>query len=165
MAHYALIDESGLVVQVIVGRDEAGFDGESYYSGNGLTAKRTSYNTFHGVHYTQNVHLAQDPEAEPGVMIATYEQVVSSDQTKAFRKNYAGIGMIYDSVRDAFMWPQPYPSWVLDENTCVWHAPVAQPEDGSEYAWSEPQTQWVAKPNDGAPYVWSAEDDAWLRAL
>ena len=55
-----------------------------------------------------------------------------------FRKNYAGIGYTYDSERDAFIPPQPYASWVLDEDTCLWNAPCAAPDDGKPYEWVEP---------------------------
>ena len=58
------------------------------------------------------------------------------------RKNYAGIDYFYDQVRDAFIAPQPYPSWTLDENTCLWEAPVAYPDDDKEYYWDESTTNW-----------------------
>jgi hypothetical protein len=60
-----------------------------------------------------------------------------------FRKNYAGIGFTYDSDRDAFIPPKPYDSWVLNENTCQWECPVAYPTDGKDYAWFEPNQQWI----------------------
>ena len=60
-----------------------------------------------------------------------------------FRKNYAGIGYTYDAVRDAFIAPQPFPSWVLDEDTCQWQAPVPYPTDGGVYAWDEEEGDWV----------------------
>ena len=60
-----------------------------------------------------------------------------------FRKNYAGKGHTYDSVRDAFYQPQPYPSWTLNETTCKWEAPVAFPTDGKIYEWNENTTNWV----------------------
>lgn len=79
---------------------------------------QTSYNTYMGKH----------PEGRP------------------LRKNYAGIGYTYDPVRDAFIPPQPYPSWVLDEDTCSWDAPVAYPSDGKAYIWDEPSLAWVEVP-------------------
>ena len=60
------------------------------------------------------------------------------------RKNYAGIGFTYDTVRDAFVAPQPYASWVLDEATCRWEAPVAMPSEGGPWAWDEDTESWVA---------------------
>ena len=129
MAHYAILDENNMVTSVITGRDEndtAGgvTDWEAYY-GNRMNAvvKRTSYNTYGGIHYT---------DGEP-----------SADQSKAFRFHYAGIGFTYDADRDAFIPPKPFESWVLDEDTCLWDAPVAYPEDGEDYTWDEESTSWT----------------------
>jgi hypothetical protein len=77
---------------------------------------QTSYNTHGGVHATGGTPL---------------------------RKNYAGIGFTYDRTKDAFIPPQPYASWVLDDNTCLWNAPVAVPADGKRYTWDEATTSWV----------------------
>jgi hypothetical protein len=74
--------------------------------------RQTSYNTYGGVHYST------DDEGN---------RVPSNDQSKALRFNYAGIGFTYDENRDAFIPPQPYASWVLDEDTCLWVAPIAYP--------------------------------------
>ncbi len=60
------------------------------------------------------------------------------------RKNYAGIGYSYDAVRDAFIAPQPYPSWILDEATCRWGAPVPMPSEGGPWTWDEETLSWVA---------------------
>ena len=76
---------------------------------------QTSYNTSGGKH----------PEGRP------------------LRKNYAGIGYTYDPVRDAFIPPQPYASWTLDEETCQWQSPVAMPTDGKQYVWDEATLQWA----------------------
>jgi hypothetical protein len=76
---------------------------------------QTSYNT----------HGGQHPEGRP------------------LRKNYAGIGHTYDSQRDAFIPPQPYPSWGLNEETCLWEAPVAMPTDDKMYRWDEATTSWI----------------------
>lgn len=59
------------------------------------------------------------------------------------KKNYAGIGYTYDSIKDVFIPPKPYDSWILDEDTCLWNAPVSYPEDGNEYEWNENTTSWV----------------------
>ena len=59
------------------------------------------------------------------------------------RKNYAGIGYAYDAARDAFIAPQPFPSWVLNEQSCQWEAPVPMPTDGKRYAWDEDAKAWV----------------------
>jgi len=59
------------------------------------------------------------------------------------RKNYAGIGFTYDADRDAFIPPQPYPSWVINEQTCIWEAPVPYPNDGKRYNWDENTLSWI----------------------
>ena len=64
-----------------------------------------------------------------------------------FRKNYAGIGYTYDAGRDAFIPPQPFPSWVLDEDTCLWNAPTPMPTDGKFYAWDEATQTWIEVTN------------------
>ena len=69
------------------------------------------------------------------------------------RKNFAGIGYTYDPDRDAFIPPKPYDSWVLDEETCRWEAPVPYPDDGVMYRWDEETTDWVA-------VVWESETPA-----
>lgn len=58
------------------------------------------------------------------------------------RKNFAGAGFTYDSTRDAFIPPKPFESWVLNEETCLWDAPVAMPDDGNRYTWNEETTSW-----------------------
>lgn len=62
---------------------------------------------------------------------------------RPLRKNYAGIGYIYDSQRDAFICPQPYASWTLNEETCLWNAPIPMPTDNKLYSWDEPTTSWI----------------------
>jgi len=125
MAHYAVLDSGNTVTMVFVGRDDVveGIDDwETYYAPNGFTVKQTSYNTSGGIHYT---------DGEP-----------SEDQSQAFRFNYAGIGFTYDETRDAFIPPQPYASWVLDEDTCLWVAPIAYPAEGV-HVWDEQAGDWV----------------------
>jgi hypothetical protein len=118
MAHFAKV-ENGIVVQVIVAEQNVI---DSGVFGHGWV--QTSYNTRGGVHY--------DPSTgEP-----------SADQSKALRKNYAGVGYAYDSVNDLFIPPQPYPSWTLDEDTCFWNPPVAMPTDGKMYSWNEESLSW-----------------------
>ena len=73
---------------------------------------------------------------------------VQTSYNATIRKNYAGIGMVYDSIRDAFIAPKPYASWILNEETCRWEAPVAYPTDGLMYAWNEELTDWEAIVND-----------------
>jgi len=127
MAHYAQLDSENIVVQVFVGRDdvvEGIADWETYYAPEGFTVKQTSYNTYGGVHYTNGLP--------------------SDDQSKALRFNYAGIGYSYDETRDAFIPPQPYASWVLDEDTCLWDSPIPYPTDSEGiYNWNEETQSWV----------------------
>ena len=85
-------------------------------------------------------------DSSPGEWIQTSYNThggVHSNGETPLRKNYAGIGFTYDSVRDAFISPQPYPSWVLDEDTCIYEAPVPYPTDGLIYSWDEDTTSWV----------------------
>jgi len=130
MAHYAYLDENNIVTSVIVGPDEsADTDWEAYFAAKGKgRSVRTSYNTRAGVHYT---------DGEP-----------SEDQSKALRFNYAGIGFTYDEDRDAFIPPKPFDSWVLDEDTCLWVAPVPYPTDGADYTWNEELQEWTAVENE-----------------
>lgn len=70
-------------------------------------------------------------------------QWVQTSYTSSIRKNYAGIGFIYDSTRDAFYEPQPYPSWTLNEDTCKWEAPIPYPMDNEPHIWVEKLQQWI----------------------
>jgi len=111
MPHYALLNNN-IVVQVIVGSSD---DQEAEYAEMfGLACKRTSYNTRGGVHFAGGT---------------------------PYRKNYAGIGYTFDAVRDAFIPPAPYGSWVLNETTCLWDAPVPMPTPGV-YRWNESTLTW-----------------------
>jgi len=84
----------------------------------------------HGwVQTSYNTHGGQHPEGRP------------------LRKNYAGIGYTYDSQRDAFIPPQPFPSWNLNEETCLWDSPVPYPTDDKHYSWDEATTSWVEVEN------------------
>jgi hypothetical protein len=85
-------------------------------------------------------------DSSPGEWIQTSYNTsggVHANGGTPLRKNYAGIGYAYDSVRDAFIPPSPYASWVLNEDTCLWDCPVAYPTDGSAYSWDEDNQQWV----------------------
>lgn len=134
MAHYALLDSDNIVTQVITGGDEnENIDYERLYSNfHNQTCKRTSYNTYRGKHYT-NTKTS---------VYGVFNRVESTDQSKAFRKNYAGIGFKYDSTRDAFIPPKPYNSWILNEKTCDWESPVEYPDDGNIYLWNEETQSW-----------------------
>jgi hypothetical protein len=125
MAHYAFLDSNNVVVEVITGRDETEIvngisDWEDHYGNfRGMRCLRTSYNTTKGVHLFGG---------EP------------------FRKNYAGVGFIYDADRDAFIPPKPFDSWILNDATCWWEAPIPMPTDGKYYIWDESSLGWV-EPN------------------
>jgi hypothetical protein len=122
MAHYAYIDHYNIVTSIIVGKDESDPPGnwEEYYG-----ALRTSYNTRGGVYY--------DPETG----------LPAADQSKAFRKNFAGVGYKYDKEKDAFIPPKPYSSWILNETSCTWEPPIPYPTDGNSYYWDEHDLSWA----------------------
>jgi len=115
-------------------------DNSVYWEGFYRGCKRTSYNTQGGVH-----KLGGTP----------------------FRKNYAGVGFIYDPVRDAFYSAQPYASWTLDEDTCYWQPPTPRPE-GMDWCWKEDTTEWVdyvyINPDSNQPYpswTWDTTNGIW----
>jgi len=129
LAHFARI-KNGIVDGITTGRDddenreeELGHDEWIY--------RRTSYNTRGGVYYDPNT-------GQP-----------AEDQSKSFRKNYAGIGYSYSSIRDAFIPPKPFNSWILNETTCLWESPTPVPSDvgtgepPKRYTWDEATTSWV----------------------
>lgn len=134
MAHYAILDSNNIVTQVITGKDEGGdIDWEVYYGEiHNATCKRTSYNTIGGVHYTRE---ATDVNGIQNL-------IVSDDQTKAYRKNYAGIGYKYDAIIDAFIEPKPYESWILNEETCMYESPIPYPDNDNRYDWNEETQTW-----------------------
>jgi hypothetical protein len=122
MAHFAKLDESNVVLEVNV---------------------------------VDNIWLMQDGvESEiKGIQFLVdwsggYSNWKQTSYNGKIRKNYAGIGYKYDSQRDAFIPPQPFPSWVLNEDTCLWDAPTPYPTDGQFYQWDEATTSWVAVPTE-----------------
>ena len=116
MAHWAELDENNIVTRVLVGSNDDPDEGYQWLIDNlGGTWVKTSYNTQGGVHSLGGTPL---------------------------RKNYAGIGYSYDSTRDAFIPPKPFNSWNLNENSCLWEAPIAYPTDGKMYTWDEESINW-----------------------
>ena len=105
--------ENNIVQEVIVAEQEFINSGAV---GDPTTWIQTSYNTHRGVHTQGGTPL---------------------------RKNYAGVGFTYDLERDAFIPPKPYNSWILNESTCLWEAPVAMPQDGNIYTWNEKTLTWI----------------------
>jgi len=106
----------GVVTQVIVAEPEFF---QTFVDSSPGEWIQTSYNTYGGEHKLGGTPL---------------------------RKNYAGIGFTYDRVKDAFIPPKPFASWVLNEDTCLWEAPVAMPQDGKIYFWDEPTINWIEQP-------------------
>ena len=113
MSHFAQIDENNIVTQVIVIEQDMVDTG---LFGEPPSWIQTSYNTSGGVHKLGGTPL---------------------------RKNYAGIGYSYDVTRDAFIPPKPFNSWVLNEDTCVYEAPIPMPNDGKMYSWNEDTLAWI----------------------
>ena len=120
MSHFAEIDENNEVIRVLVGDTNLSDEEALIFMHDAFGGKwlQTSYNTIMGEH-----KLGGTP----------------------FRKNYAGPGMIYDEARDAFLYPQPYASWILNEETCWWEPPIPIPNDENLYDWDEESRSWVIR--------------------
>jgi len=129
MAHFAEVVD-GIVQRVIVAEQDV----EDTQEG---TWVQTSYNTRGGVHWT-----TEEVTVTLGGQTITSPKPVPSGGV-ALRKNFAGIGHTYDSTRDAFYAPQPYASWTLNNDSCIWEAPTAYPDDDKHYIWDEDTTSWV----------------------
>lgn len=120
MAHYCILNDNNEVIDAFPGVDETetieGLSPEEWYGKfHGHKCLRYSFNTRGGIHVSGGT---------------------------PFRKNPGGIGFFYDSIRDAFIPPKPYPSWLLDEDTCQWEAPIEYPSDGKFYTWNESSQNW-----------------------
>ena len=135
MAHFAKIGLNSKVIEVLsvnnevlkdsngVEQESIGIDFLTKLTGWAIW-KQTSYNTKAGSHYlSDNSNL-------------------SNTQEKAFRKNFAGIGMTYDEDRDAFIPKKPFNSWILNETTCLWESPIPYPQDNNRYNWNEQNQSW-----------------------
>lgn len=116
MAHFAQLDDNNVVTQVIVVANEELLD-------NGVESEAK------GIAFCKS-------------LLGEGTKWVQTSYNGNIRKRYAGIGYTYDADKDAFLAPQPYPSWTLDENT-DWQPPVPRPEDGKVYGWFEPNKQWI----------------------
>lgn len=117
MAHFAQLDNNNIVIQVIV------VDNSELEDENGIEHEEI------GITFCTNLFGSD-----------TYWKQTSYNGNT--RKNYAGIGYIYDSIRDAFIAPKPYPSWVLNEDICQWEPPVPYPQDDKIYTWNEQTQHW-----------------------
>jgi len=118
MAHFAEVDNNYMVLRVVTVSDAQEHRGHEFLSmdlGLGGRWYKTSYNTSGGVH-----QLGGTP----------------------YRKNYAGVGYFFDRNKQAFIPPKPFPSWILDEETCLWKAPTSMPINGNLYNWNEETTSW-----------------------
>lgn len=120
MAHFAQLDDNNVVLQVVVVHNNELLDNGIESEAKGIAFCKT---LFPGTTWVQTSYNAN------------------------IRKNYAGIGFTYDAQRDAFIPPKTFPSWMLDETTCQWSAPVPYPQDGKQYVWDEAQQNWVEVQN------------------
>tara|TARA_R100000306_G_C4373401_1_gene140932 strand:- start:1526 stop:2026 length:501 start_codon:yes stop_codon:yes gene_type:complete len=164
MANFAKINSSNIVEEVIIIDNHRLLDNEGNESeAVGLNLlnklfgdispsywKQTSYNTHGGIHYA-----SYGPE------------VASADQSKALRKNYAGVGAVYDAARNAFYEVQPIASWTLNETTCLWDPPVAKPADDPDMeevtTWDESLLTWTGKKrSDATAMKWDAGTSTWV---
>jgi hypothetical protein len=120
MAHYAFLDENNIVTEVITGVDENVT--QTDLDGTFVGGSSEAWEIFYG-----NLR----------------NQICKRTSYNGnYRKNYAGVGMVFDEVRDAFYAPQPFPSWTLDEDTCYWESPVPYPTDDKMYEWNESTQEW-----------------------
>lgn len=124
MAHYAFINSENIVVKVITGVDET--ETQTDTDGTVVGGSAEAWEAFYA--------------AQPWHEGLTCKRTSYNGN---IRKQYAGIGFTYDATLDAFYAPQPYPSWVLNESTCIWEAPIPYPDDGNMYGWSEETGSWV----------------------
>jgi hypothetical protein len=119
MGSYAKVND-GIVTKCIAAEEDFI---ATYDDGTPGEWIQTSYNTIGGVHYQS-------------------DGTPSEDQSKALRKNFAGIGFTYDADKDAFIPPKPHPSWTLNDTTCQWECSVDYPDDGEVYIWNEDDLSW-----------------------
>ncbi len=127
MTHFAKV-QNGIVTRVIVAEPEF-FD--TFVDDSPGRWIKTSYNMRGGVYHDP---ATNEPAAD--------QSVIEGDEARG-RKNYAGIGYTYDATRDAFIPPQPFASWTLNEDSCLWEAPVPYPDDDKMYQWDEDTTNWI----------------------
>lgn len=119
MAHFAEIDGNNIVLRVVV------VDNKDTSTAQGVEKE------YIGAAYLESL------------LGGTW---VQTSYNGKIRKNYAGVGFTFDQQRDAFIPPKPYPSWVLNEETCLWQAPVPMPTDGKMYVWDEEAQSWKESP-------------------
>ena len=120
MAHFAQLDENNVVLQVIVVHNNELLDNGVESEAKGIVF---CHSLFPGTNWVQTSYNGN------------------------IRKNYAGIGFTYDAQRNAFIPPKPFPSWVLNDTTCQWEAPVPYPTNGKRYVWDEASQSWIEVAN------------------
>jgi len=125
MAHYALLDENNLVIKVLTGVDEN--ITQTDLDGTVVGGSSEAWEQFYATRPWFNAASCKRTSYNGNI-----------------RKNYASVGFYYDETRDAFIPPHPYPSWILNEDTCQWEAPIPYPNDGVMYSWDEEAGDWVA---------------------
>lgn len=125
MAHYALLDANNIVINVITGVDEN--ITQIDLDGTIVGGSSEAWEQFYATRAWLNAASCKRTSYNGNI-----------------RKNYAGVGYAYDEVRDAFIPPKPYPSWILNEETCLWEAPIPYPNDGVMYEWDEEAGDWLA---------------------
>lgn len=116
MAHFAKLDDNNVVISVHVVNNDV-------ITINGIESEEVGVDFLTGLH--------------------GHNRWKQTSYNSNFRKNYAGIGYVYDEQRDAFIAPKPYPSWVLNEETCLWQSPVSHPSDNGFYTWDEDAQNWI----------------------
>jgi hypothetical protein len=127
MGHYAKVI-NGLVVEVNVATQEwVDAQPKVWY----IDWVETSYNIYGGVYYDSKIGKPHK------------DQSLAKVTAGRKRKNFANIGFYYDKERDAFIPPTPYPSWKLNEDTCLWEAPIPYPSDNKQYIWNEAEQEWT----------------------
>jgi hypothetical protein len=127
MAHFAKLGTENIILQIVA------------LSNNAILDKDGKEREQIGMDFLNNLYKTNDVWKQTSY--STQEGVHKLDETP-LRKNYAAIGHKYDEDRDAFIAPKPYSSWTLNEDTCIWEAPSAKPDDGKIYKWNEETTSW-----------------------
>jgi hypothetical protein len=156
MAHYAKLDENNLVMRVEV------VDNNVLLDDNGIENEEL------GIQFLEDLHgwpiwKKTSYNTQKGFYLNN-DQTPASDQTKAFRKNYAGIGFTYDVNRDAFIPPKPFNSWILNETSCTWVSPSPEPESTNEIYpfWSEENLRWQYISLDGTQSYYYNSEGNWV---
>jgi len=171
MAHFAKLNQNNVVINVIkvnndvllengIELEQKGINFLKSIFGEDTNWKQTSYNTVAGKYYT--------PNSDPTIQ----EKVINPDQSKVFRKNYAAVDYTYDPIRDAFIPPKQYNSWILDEITCNWKPPIDLPSTKTygnppkDYYidWNENLVRWEAYDQEDPKnkFYWDVNTLSWV---